>query len=320
MNIGIFYARYPQDGPNGAGYLYQKTPQFRYYLQELMAEIEALGARPVVLCTEETYAGDNTFARYWLPSKKDVGYFEPVEERIRIDGLFDKGYFRAKAGLSLVNVPELAELGRDKSAQYVLFGDLQPKTITVETQDDFVAALAEIPGELVVVKPNNLNGGRGVQIMPKDDVLDYVPDGPTIVQQFIDGSQGVRGVGSGLHDLRLYIIDGEPAFASIRTPKEGSLISNTSQGGSIAFFDIAKIPEEPKALARDVDQHMQQFGNRYYSVDMICGPDRWYIIEINDRPGVPARFQSPSAQAFQRRLAACLTKATKNPANHTLLQ
>jgi glutathione synthase/RimK-type ligase-like ATP-grasp enzyme len=136
-----------------------------------------------------------------------------------------------------------------------------------------------------------------------------------VVQEFIDSSSGIHGLVDGVHDLRLYRIDGETVLGSVRTPAKGSLIANTNQGGTIAFFPVADLPEEALNIADIIDKKFEKYGSRYYSIDLIKGSKKWYVLEVNDRPGVPALYQSPDVDRFHNQLANCIVKAANNPLN-----
>src|SRR5689334_6237767 len=106
MNIGIFYSREPKGDKPDEGALYVDYPQWRNYPHELLGAITTTGAKAVVVCLQNTYAGGDTFSQYWLPDPDEVGNFKVVREPIKLDAIFDKGYFRAAASLAMVNVPE----------------------------------------------------------------------------------------------------------------------------------------------------------------------------------------------------------------------
>jgi len=316
MINAIYYSRIPKGGEHG-GYLYVDHPQWRNYPHELLGAMRDAAGTAVVVCKEDTYLGDNTFSSYWLPSGNETGYFECVNEPITVDAIFDKGHFSKPATFSLVNAPDMRLIGRDKSRQYDLFGELQPFSRVVST-GQLSDTIDSVPGDKVVIKPLNLNGGKGIIIASKSEAkaaVNDLADQEWIVQQFIDSSKGISDLLSGVHDLRLYIIDGEAVLASVRQPKEGSLIANTSQGGTINFFAVGQIPSVPIEIAKKVDESLSIYGNRYYSVDFITDGENWYVLEINDRPGVPATYQSEHVGEFHRRLAQCIADSSQNPLN-----
>ncbi len=317
MIFALYFSRTPKDGDQSGGYLYSDHPQWRNYPHELLGELKKLGDNAVIVCKEKSYQGDNTFSSYWVPDANKLGYFNRIDESIKIDAILDKGYFSQPASFSMVNVPAMRKIGRDKKRQTELFCHLQPHTKTVLTSN-LIEAINEAPTEKVVIKPLDKNGGKGVVIDEKQKVIEMVadlPDQQWIVQAFVDSSKGIPNIIEGTHDMRLYIIDGKPVLASVRQPKAGSLIANTSQGGTIQFFAVDAIPNEPITIAKQVDNELEKYGNRYYSVDFVYDGSRWYLLEINDRPGVPARFQSDYIQVFQERLAKSIADSASNPLN-----
>ena len=53
-----------------------------------------------------------------------------------------------------------------------------------------------------------------------------------------------------------------------------------------------------------------QFGGKFYSIDFMHGDDGWYMVEMNDRPGMPAFFQDTNGavKEFHEKLAAMIAK------------
>lgn len=318
MNLALYYARTPYSSGDARGHLYSsRHPQWQDFPHELLSEMSVVAEHAVLVCTEAAYQGNDTFADYWVPSATEKGVFEHVNEPIKLDGVFNKGYFEGDATFSLVNVPAMRLIGRDKSKQYELFGHFQPVS-RVASARDLEQAIDSIPGDMVVIKPLDLNGGRGVLIDTKSKVKEYsktLSDQQWLIQEFIDSTSGITGLVDGVHDVRLYIIDGEVVLGSIRRPAPGKLVANTSQGGTIDFYAASELPQEPVEIARSVDQYFTGYGNRFYSVDFVYGNGRWYVLEVNDRPGIPARVQSPHAKGLQERLAQAVADSTRNTLN-----
>jgi hypothetical protein len=316
MNIGIYYSRVPKgDDPSG-GYLYGDNPQRKHALRELLEEMKKLSDNAVIVCGD-SYIGDNTFSSYWLPSPDSIGYLDHIDTSITIDALYDKGYFRGDATFAMMNIAKMRKIGRDKSRQAELFGKYQPYTKVAE-KVGLVDAIMAVPTDRVVIKPLNKNGGRDILIEDKHTVINKIEgleDGKWIVQAFIDSASGIPNMVDGVHDLRVYVVDGEQILASIREPKKGSLVANTNMGGSIKFFPASAIPEEAAKITMFVDDVLKAYGNRYYSADFIFDGSQWFLLEINDRPGIPARFQTDLAQAAQESIARSIADSVNNELN-----
>lgn len=318
MNVGIFYSREPKGSNFNEGYLYNQHPQWRNYPHELLAAMNKLSNKAVIVCKQQTYSGNNTFSSYWVPSQYEKGLFKKVEEEITLDALFNKGYFTGEATFSIVNITKMRDIGRNKARQFSLFSEFQPVT-KVATTIELPQIIMSMPSDMVVVKPLNLNGGKGIVIAKKQEVImrfkRQLSNDQWIVQQFIDSSQGIAGLQSGIHDLRVYMINSEPVLGSVRTPKSGSLVANTSQGGTITFYSTHQLPSDVLINSQKIDTYFEQFGNRYYSIDFINDGKKWYMLEINDRPGVPAEYQSKYIAEFHKKLAQCIVESVDNPLN-----
>jgi glutathione synthase/RimK-type ligase-like ATP-grasp enzyme len=115
---------------------------------------------------------------------------------------------------------------------------------------------------------------------------------------------GADGVADGRHDVRLYIIDSKLVLMSVRRPKAGEFLANTSQGGSIEFFSARRIPLELGQTAEQIiDKITPKVYNYFISLDFFYDGSKWLLIEVNDQPGVPAEYQTPEAKTIYKLFA-----------------
>ena len=228
------------------------------------------------------------------------------------------GYAKLSENVPIVNEESIARLGNKAESLQVL-GDFLPQSTIIDGLNEserraaFEKALHQWGS--VVVKPLRENGGRAVVLAHDIDQLAEVisESQPYIAQEFIETGEGVEGLVVGRHDVRLYIIAGEVVAASIRQPKEGGFLSNTSQGGGIAFLELTALPEDLLHTAQRIIRQLALPRFSFISLDFFFGNDRWYLIEANDQPGIPATYQHKRVAAtIHKALTAMYTEAIES--------
>ncbi|MDR2524282.1 MAG: ATP-grasp domain-containing protein [Candidatus Nomurabacteria bacterium] len=305
--LGIYYGRLP----NGDGYLYPKPAdrQFRECATDLEKTLLARNIALVYLCGKDSYLGLGEYSSYWQIDQYTAGAYREVTKTIKPDLIFDKGHIDYDDGyLHFFNCHELARLGRNKYTQSHVFYDFIPKTVLITKHDNLAEKLQLLPSQIIVVKPLGKNGGRGVVVGNKENIT--VTEFPVIAQEFIESSPGVANLADGRHDLRLYVVGGEVVLSSVRQPKPGSFLSNTSQGGEIKFaspedLDAALLNTAQKLIAK-----LEKYGDSFYSLDFMFDGTKWWFIEMNDRPGFPALFQDENGEVkfFYEKFAQFIEK------------
>lgn len=306
--IGIFYSREPYS--NGAFYKYSlKTKQFMQYPTELVLKGKAHNYDIVILCKEDSYIGHGYFKHYWVPTSK-IGVFRKINKIVKIAAIYDKGHFTMNDGFVVqINNLSLSRLGRNKYTQSKIFAEYMPKTLLVYDKTSLSRALNKIMTNKIVVKPLDENGGKDIIIGYKKDILNLNLKKPHIVQEFVESCDGIEGLSKGRHDCRIYIINGESVGLAIREPKSGLEIANTSLGGSIKFYKSDRIPDLLKGIISLIDDKLNCYGDRFYSADFIYGNGRWYLLEINDRPGIPCNEQTEIADHIHERIVTLVSGA-----------
>ncbi len=265
-------------------------PVWRMVYHELGAELAARGGQCSIVRTPESYRGGMTFGGGWLFKN---GAFHRTEDRIEADLVYNKGTtLKLDDGARVINQPGLDAICANKRRMFELFPSLFPPTFPVTNKEELLSAVEHIPTQMVVLKPEDGFGGEGVRIVAKDQAMEEAHGYPLIAQAFIDTSGGIPGLTDTLHDFRMIIADGDILLACLRTPPDGSLLSNTALGGSIRAVRHALRPKEAERFVSIVDQTLKQFGHRLYSID--CCRDKsgkWYVLELNDQPGLMTRAE-----------------------------
>ena len=287
-----------------AGYPFNDEYHWNAY-QDLLLAIRARGARAYFATDMSTYAGEGVFkVTYGADEKRAVKDFERTEN-VRAGLVFEKGGFAAD-DVMVLNPPFVAGITASKAETYRHFAKYQPQSAICADETELKRAFAEIPGEMIVVKEPESNGGRAVQIGPKADIWEARPSVyPLLVQEFIDTSVGVLGYVEGIHDVRVKIGGGKVFGGMIRKPAPGEYRANLAQGGSVRHLTPDEIPEEALKLAKQIDCFFEKYP-RYYAIDFANTTNGWKLIELNAKPGLSPAAVSPEAARVIDELAEYL--------------
>jgi glutathione synthase len=264
----------------------------------LMLEAQARGAELFhYLPAQMDWAGDRVVATarsvelFWPPVEGQP-HFRWLEEArqidlaadidvvlLRQDPPFDMAYItsthlleRARdAGVLVVNDPTSVRNAPEKL--FVLnYADLMPPTLV--TRSLAAAQAFRARHREVVVKPLYGNAGAAVFHVPEGDsnlpalveLFGEVWREPFMVQAFLP--EVAKG------DKRIVLIDGEPAGAINRLPKDGEIRSNLAAGGSAHATDLS--PEE-RAICARLAPDLRRLGLVFVGIDVIAGR----LTEIN---------------------------------------
>lgn len=270
----------PMGVPFSEGHYYESYCYFSDYCSEQHVQL-------VFVRDPKSYLGKMKFAFGWkIVDKQLVAIPGPIQG----DLIYMKGnHLRLDPGDITFNDHRLIEICNNKLLSYELFKRYSPVTMrcTSELCQDICR---EIPTDRVVVKPVFGLQGKHITIGSKAELPKVIPNKPAepyMAQQFIDSSHGIPGVLHGLHDLRLHMYNGDMKLAYIRVPQPGKLLANIAQGGHIEPIRKKDIPSSALQLAEFVDTKLQQYGPRFYSVDVMFQDNTPYIIELNHEPGIP---------------------------------
>jgi hypothetical protein len=286
----IFAAYYNRD-INELGQLYSEKEdrQFNEAVFDLFDTLAKNGIHSVLITKQNPYIGNGQFFGYWEPGKDFR--FTAKSEIVKPALIFDKGHIDFNDGfLNIFNSHDFARLGRNKYTQSVIAEGFAPHTKLVCSERDYDDVLKSIKTDKIVAKPLDKNGGKGVTLFDRDKLKDNQVF-PVIMQEFVETNDGIEGMVEGRHDIRLYIIDGEAVISSIRQPAKGGWLSNTHMGGTIRFFNKSEINRELLEFAKPIIKKFDSLGGKYYSIDFMHGNGKWYMVEMNDRPGIPALQQ-----------------------------
>lgn len=275
-----------------------------YYRQayfELSQEISALDGEMLIVRDANTYLGKGVFTHAWQMNSPTR--YQLLGET-RIDALFDKGEFSLPIDLPIFNHPELNVVCTNKFVMYQHFKEFCPLTLLARNQEEYLSSLAQITTNKAVIKPLVGQEGRGVLIAKPSELANkQIEIFPIVVQEFLDTSGGVPGIVEDYHDLRVAIFDGEIIYSYLRTPPQGKLTANVSQGGKFFMVKLNQLPKEILPIVQAVDKELAYVGHRFYCIDFGITPDGPKIIEMNSRLGLLPNSDDPAFVQVKKKLA-----------------
>lgn len=291
---------------------YEQQTGSRYALayHELAQEVHKLGGEFYIARSNQTYLGNRHFCQGWVWNGAE---FQAVQE-FQADVIYDKSDgsepkwpdFRGDSQSQFLNANELVEICNDKFRTYEAFQKFCPQTFLVRNKAELEKIIVKIKTEQKVLKPLCGAGGAGILIGDAGQVLAQAQDFPYVVQEFLDTSGGIPGIIAGRHDLRIIRINNENIFSYVRTPPQGSLTANLSQGGAGLPVALAQVPQAVLAMIEKIDVQFQDF-TRVYSLDFCLGADAEFkLIELNAQPAMISRKYLPEYAIFQQKLAEVL--------------
>lgn len=296
--IGVFF-----NEPGFKDYPFN-DPEYWLSYHQFAAMVTKKGAEFWIVRDQSTYLGGNTFSGGWL---FEEGEFRRHDEPVTLSVIYNKRSFAGDAEAVIVNHPELEELCTNKEKTYAAFPAHSPKTVTVGSRAEAEKALKAIHTERVVAKPIDKEGGEGVLVLPREEIVSAIPSYPYLMQEMIDTSCGIEGIAKGMHDLRIILVQGTPVLSYVREPKDGSFLANESQGGKITEISVSRLPKDVLTIIAGIDKALTKYPYRAYSVDL--GRDcsgAWKLIELNSKPGLDPVGKYPGAEIFMKALTDLL--------------
>ena len=131
------------------------------------------------------------------------------------------------------------------------------------------------------------------------------------MQEFMDSSLGIPGVVEGMHDLRVTVVNGEPINSFVRTPKSGSYLANTAQGGKGMSIDLEQVPDEVINMVYEIRDTFEKYRPSVFAADFINSPKGFRLVELNSRPGMQRPHVSKTYKKFNDAVVKMLIDAVK---------
>lgn len=292
--IAVFFKQ-----PNIMDYPFTKAEYLESY-QELDLEIQNLGGKFYIVRDNATYLGNWEFSNSWKFIDNQI-----VEAgEVKIDVIYDKWEFISDNTLPVLNSEFVNEVCTDKYKTYQMFKEFCPKTILVNNEQEYSNALNTINWDKKVIKPLDGEEWHGVFIWDHEYLKSCKYVFPMLVQEFLDTSAWIPGIYVGIHDLRLVYINGEIIFSFYRTPPEGQLLANISQGGWIGLIDINNLPKKVLDISNVVKENFTWDYCFGLDIGFVDGQPK--IIELNSRVWLQASSRWEVFVKFKKRMAELL--------------
>ena len=265
----------------------------RAVYHDLFLEGTKRGHEMFLASGKENFLGGMSFQKTFRYAD---GIFAPYEGVIQADAIYDRSggvnFPDEDTSARTLNGRTFKLLCNDKNATKELLSDFMPKSFAVRTREDLRRHLEEFSQEeYLVFKPAKGMCGEGILIDTPQEIAQspLQPDVEYVLQEFIDTASGIPGITDRRHDLRIVIVNGKITLAHVRTPKEGSLLANVAQGGSLQEIPINTIPPFiMRAVERIQDSIDPSFGFPIYSIDFgIQNGNAAFVFELNDQIGFP---------------------------------
>lgn len=288
FKIGLAFSK-EFKGNSPLGHIGVKLPVYLRFLELCQKE-----AWEVYVLTRKTYQGEGVFAGAWL---FDKNRFKLLKKTIKIDLVYDrtggvKFPPKEETKMKVVDSRDFKLLCWDKWKAYRELRSYMPETFWVEKEEDLASILPKIRTQWVVLKPYNGLKGLGVFIGPKDKALSFkFPKNypKYIAQEFVDTSGGIPGITSGLHDLRIALLNGKPVWSRIIIPPPGSFSAHTAGGGILKEVDYELVPDLTKKIVLEIaPKFYREYDNPFFSLDFGFDKNgKPWLFEINDQIGFP---------------------------------
>lgn len=189
----------------------------------------------------------------------------------------------------MFNHPDFRILCGNKLSQYLLFSPFMPISFMVHTREELKKALSKIKVERAVLKPVYGSGGVGITIDTKEKIMKKKLIFPLLLQEFIDGSNGIPGnKKKALMDLRIVFVNHKPIYALSRTAKKNSFFTNFNQGAQTEIVPLRNIPSSVNAITKKIQHTLRVFPECQYCLDFIfTKKGKPVLMEMNTMPGLP---------------------------------
>ncbi len=261
---------------------------------------------------EKNYLGGLKFKN---PLYFDGKKFIQQKTGIEADAIYDRSgglkFPSTEISSKVLNSLAFKSLCYSKNKMYEIIGEFMPKSFKLKNTKDFRQKLNLFSkDEIAVIKPSSGLKGKGIIIDTVFNIKksNYVINKESVLQKFVNTSYGIKGVVNGIHDLRIVIVSGNIIFASIRTPKKGSLLTNVAQGGKIEELSLKKIPTSVMLTVSKIQKILdKKFNYPIYSIDFGFEKEKPYVFELNDQIGFPSK-KMKSYSIFNGALIKSLAK------------
>jgi hypothetical protein len=251
---------------------------------------------------------NGTFTTYWkIENNEFIHYDHPFKAKL----IYIKSRTHIFDNERRVNNRFIEEICRDKYKSAQTFPEYFKKTELIT--HDTIGVLNSFSTDLVVLKPRYGSSGKDVQVVHKEDIQAHMTsDQEYIAQELIESSEGIDNLVSQMHELRIFVFNGDIKAAYLRLPAKNSYMANISQGATEMQITLEDIPNSTHELKNFVDAKFKTIYPRFYTIDVMYENGKPWIVELNDMPGVPDILVQPFTDDFFETLLSFLNDDINN--------
>jgi len=255
--------------------------------------IEALEKKwlKTVIVRNNSYIWDWFFSHYFIWNGKT---YEKINKKIKLDLLWNRdseNLIPKIDDLEVINNFEFDEICRDKFMTYELFKEFSADTFLLNSYDDLLENIDNIKSEKVVLKPRFWERCEWIYIIKKEEIKKELYENWTniLLQEFLDSSNWIDWMVEWLHEINIYVINWEFAWARLKKAENWNLICNISweNNSLVRWLKKQDIPKELLDEIKKIDKKLEKFPFHLYRADFVYTNKLEYkIIELNSRPWV----------------------------------
>lgn len=250
--------------------------------------------------------------------KYENGKFKHYVGKIKADAVYDRSggitFPDVKISKKVLNGIEFKKLCADKMLTYKFIGEFMPESFSVTNKKELKKKLADFKDQLVVLKPLNDFGGKGICIGTPEEVgkCKLIRGHKYKLQRFVETSAGIPGIVKGRHDLRIIIVHGRAVMAHVRKPSGDGFLANVAQGGTIKEVFLEKIPNNIIMVALEIQKKIDKlYGKPIYSIDLGVMDGKPYVFELNDQIGFPSEEMEKSKNFVEALVEAMIARTKR---------
>ena len=143
------------------------------------------------------------------------------------------------------------------------------------------------------------HGGGTWKVGPEDTVNAQVGSRRAFLQEMVTKDAGPN------RDLRVYVVDGEIIGAMNRVAPEQDWRTNVALGGSVDDAG-ASLTDELRSISL---RAAEVLGLEFAGVDLVEGPDGWYVLEVNPTAGFRGFFKATGISPAPHIAAVAIQRA-----------
>lgn len=257
---------------------------------EIIEALESLGIKTVIV-RNNSYLWNKEFSHYFIWNWNN---YERIDEKIKLNLLWNRdseNFIKKIHDLEVINNFKFDEICRDKFKTYELFKEFSANTFLLNSYEDLLENLNKIKTKKIVLKPRFWERCEWIYIIKKEEIREelYENWNNILLQEFLDSSNWIDWLVEWCHELNIYIINWQFAWARLKKASNWCLICNVSWDNNsfVTWLKKANISKKLLDEVKKLDKKLNHFKFRLYRADFVY-TDKWEykLIELNSRPWI----------------------------------